>query len=73
MRNKKRLTKAIIIGTLLSTSIGTLAYTNNTVKANALPVATTKGYNKLQKLSKQPGTIILKQGNGILALFLVIM
>ena len=56
MRNRKLLTKTIIIGTLLSTGIGTLAYTNNTVNAKALPVATTKDYNKLQKLAKQPGT-----------------
>lgn len=60
MRNKKLLTKAIIIGTLVSTSIGTLTYTNNTVKAKALPVATTKDYNKLQKLSKKPGTHYIK-------------
>lgn len=56
MRNRKLLTKTIIIGTLLSTGISTLVYTDNTVNAKALPVATTKDYNKLQKLAKQPGT-----------------
>lgn len=53
-RNKKLLTKIIIAGTLLTAGASTLVYTNK-VNAKALPVATTKDYNKLQKLSKQPG------------------
>ena len=60
MRNKKLLTKTIIIGTLLSTSIGTLAYTDNTVNAESLPVATTKDYNKLQRLSMKQGIHYVK-------------
>ena len=60
MRNKKLLTNTIIIGTLLSTGIGTLAYTDNTVNAKALPVATTKDYNKLQKLAKRSGVHYVK-------------
>lgn len=57
--NKKLLTKIIVTGTLLTASATTLVYTNN-VDAKALPVATTKDYNKLQKLSKQPGEHIAK-------------
>lgn len=60
MRNKKLLTKAIIAGTLLSTGIDTLAYNVNNVSAKALPVATTKDYNKLQKLSNKTGTHYIK-------------
>ena len=60
MRNKKLLTKTIIIGTLLSTNAGTLIYNGDNVSAKALPVATTKDYNKLQKLSKQPGAHYVK-------------
>lgn len=60
MRNKKLLTKVIIAGTLLSTGIGTLAYNVNNVSAKALPVATTKDYNKLQKLSNKNGTHYIK-------------
>lgn len=52
--NKKLLTKIIIAGTLLTVGASSLVYTNK-VDAKALPVATTKDYNKLQKLSKQPG------------------
>lgn len=57
--NKKLLTKIIVTGTLLTASAATLVYTNN-VDAKALPVATTKDYNKLQKLSKQPGAHYVK-------------
>lgn len=53
-RNKKLLTKIIVTGTLLTVGAFTLVYTNK-VDAKALPVATTKDYNKLQKLAKQPG------------------
>lgn len=60
MRNKKLLTNTIITGTLLSAGIGTLANTNNTVDAKALPVATTKDYNKLQRLANKPGTHYVK-------------
>lgn len=52
--NKKLLTKIIVAGTLLTAGASTLVYTNN-VAAKALPVATTKDYNKLQRLSKQSG------------------
>lgn len=60
MRNKKLLTKTIIIGTLLSTGISTLTYSNSTVNAKALPVATTKDYNKLQRLANKPGIHYVK-------------
>lgn len=60
MRNKKLLTKTIIAGTLLSTGIGTLAYNANNISAKALPVATTKDYNKLQKLAKKSGVHYVK-------------
>ena len=60
MRNRKLLTKTIIIGTLLSTSIGTLTYSNSTVNAKVLPVATTKDYNKLQKLANKSGIHYVK-------------
>lgn len=60
MRNKKLLTKTIIAETLLSAGIGTLAYSNSTANAKALPVATTKDYNKLQKLSNKNGTHYIK-------------
>ena len=61
MRNttKKLLTKVIIAGTLLTAGASSLVYTN-TVDAKALPVATTKDYNKLQQLSKQPGAHYVK-------------
>lgn len=52
--NKKLLTKVIVAGTLLTVGASTLVYTNK-VDAKALPVATTKDYNKLQKLSRQSG------------------
>lgn len=54
-RNKKLLTKIIVAGTLLTAGASTLIYTNK-VDAKALPVATTKDYNKLQKLSNKSGT-----------------
>lgn len=57
--NKKLLTKIIITGTLLTVGASTLVYTNK-VDAKALPVATTKDYNKLQKLSKQNGAHYIK-------------
>lgn len=57
--NKKLLTKIIVAGTLLTAGASTLVYTNN-VAAKALPVATTKDYNKLQKLSKQSGAHYVK-------------
>lgn len=57
--NKKLLTKVIIAGTLLTTGASTLVYTNK-VDAKALPTATTKDYNRLQKLSKQPGEHYVK-------------
>lgn len=53
-RNKKLLTKIIITGTLLTAGASSLVYTNK-VDAKALPVATTKDYNKLHRLSKQSG------------------
>ena len=52
--NRKLLAKVIITGTLLTAGASTLVYTNN-VDAKALPVATTKDYNKLRKLSSQSG------------------
>lgn len=58
-RNKKLLTKIIVTGTLLTVGASTLVYTNK-VDAKALPVATTKDYNKLQKLSKQSGAHYIK-------------
>lgn len=58
-KNKKLLTKVIIAGTLLTMGASTLVYTNK-VDAKALPVATTKDYNKLQKLSKQSGAHYVK-------------
>ena len=58
-RNKKLITKIIIAGTLLTTGASTLVYTNK-VDAKALPTATTKDYNRLQKLSKQPGEHYVK-------------
>ena len=60
MRNKKLLTKTIIAGTLLSVGIGTLTYNANNISAKALPVATTKDYNKLQKLAKKSGVHYVK-------------
>lgn len=56
MRNRKLLTKTIIIGTLLSIGTSAFLFTDNNVEAKALTVATEKDYNKLQKLAKQPGT-----------------
>lgn len=53
-KNKKLLTKVIIAGTLLTMGASTLVYTNK-VDAKALPVATTKDYNKLQKLANKSG------------------
>ena len=60
MRNKKLLTKTIIIGTLLSTNTGTLIYNGNNVSAKALPVATTKDVNKLNSLSRKQGPHYVK-------------
>lgn len=60
MRNKKLLTKTIIAGTLLSANIGTLVYNVNNISAKALPVATTKDYNKLQKLARKSGVHYVK-------------
>lgn len=60
MRNKKLLTKTIIAGTLLSVGTSVFLFTDNNVEAKALTVATEKDYNKLQKLSKKPGTHYIK-------------
>ena len=70
--NKKLLAKIIIAGTLSTAGASTLVYTNK-VDAKALPVATTKDYNKLQKLAKQPGEHAAKTKNGIQVLCLVKM
>ena len=53
-RNKKLLSEAIVAGTLLTVGVSSLVYTNK-VDAKSLPVATTKDYNKLQKLSNKTG------------------
>ena len=58
-RNKNILTKIIAVGALVTLGASTLVYTNE-VDAKALPAATTKDYNKLQKLSKQPGEHYIK-------------
>lgn len=57
--NKKLLSKVIIVGTLITAGASSLVYTNK-VDAKALPVATTKDYNKLQKLAKYNGTNSIK-------------
>lgn len=57
--NKKLLTKVVIAGTLLTAGASTLVYTNK-VDAKALPVATTKDYNKLQKLANQNNSHYVK-------------
>lgn len=57
--NKKLLTKIIVAGTLLTVGASSLVYTN-TVDAKALPVATTKDYNKLQSLSNQTNAHYVK-------------
>jgi len=57
--NRKLLTKIIVAGAVIIAGTSALVYTNK-VDAKALPVATTKDYNKLQKLSKESGMHYIK-------------
>lgn len=59
MRNKKLLT-GIIASSLLVLSSGSMLIKTNNVNAKALPVATTKDYNKLQKLARRSGVHYVK-------------
>ncbi|MCT6889180.1 MAG: hypothetical protein M3Z87_05870 [Lactobacillus sp.] len=70
MKKTKLFKKIIIAGVLLSAGITALTCLNSqTVAAKSLPVATTKDYNKLQKLSKKSGVHYIKKENGTLVLF----
>ena len=62
MKKTKLFKKIIIAGVLLSAGITALTCLNSqTVAAKSLPVATTKDYNKLQKLSKKSGVHYIKK------------
>ena len=61
MKYTNLLKKVAITGTLLTIGSAALVYSNpQTVDAKAMPTATTKDYNKLQKLSKKPGVHYVK-------------
>ena len=64
MKNANLFKKVAITGTLLTVGAAALVYSNpQTVDAKPLPplpTATTKDYNKLQKLSKKPGAHYVK-------------
>lgn len=61
MKNANLFKKVAITGTLLTVGAATLVYSNpQTVDAKSMPTATTKDYNKLQALSKKPGTHYVK-------------
>lgn len=64
MKNANLFKKVAITGTLLTVGTAALVYSNpQTVKATSFPplkTATTKDYNKLQRLSKKPGAHYIK-------------
>ena len=61
MKNANLFKKVAITGTLLTIGSAALVYSNpQTVDAKSMPTATTKDYNKLQALSKKPGTHYVK-------------
>ena len=64
MKNANLFKKVAITGTLLTVGTATLVYSNpQTVEATSFPplkTATTKDYNKLQKLSTKPGAHYIK-------------
>ena len=61
MKNANLFKKVAITGTLLTVGSAALIYSSpQKVAAKILPAATTKDYNKLQKLSKKPGAHYLK-------------
>ncbi|MEB3364891.1 hypothetical protein SDC49_19135 [Lactobacillus sp. R2/2] len=77
MKKIKSIKKLLIVGVMLSVGSAALVGLNSQPVAAKplppLPVATTKDFNKLQKLSKNLVLIILKQESGMPALFLAIM
>ena len=64
MKNANLFKKVAITGTLLTVGTAALVYSNpQTVEATSFPplkTATTKDYNKLQRLSKKPGAHYIK-------------
>ena len=61
MRKIKLFKKMLIAGAMLTIGSAALGVSAQPIFAKSLPVATTKDYNKLQKLSKKPGAHYIKK------------